>query len=91
MAVHLCLNTPVWVLVSDCKMNSVSRFFGMESQLKHVSLRLSIAGLPLHIHELAVLQAGIVSSPVVSEALLKHAPLKMLCCCVESLFFTAAH
>ncbi|DBB11014.1 TPA: hypothetical protein ACH3X3_006495 [Trebouxia sp. C0006] len=53
-----------------------------------VSLAVSDEGSDVHFE---AFQAGIVSSPVVSEALLKHAPLKMLCCCVESLFFTAAH
>ncbi len=71
-AVHLCLRTPVLVLVSRCKMNHpacVSHPFGIGSQLKHINLRLSGAGLPLHIHVTAVLQAGIISSQVVSEVL----------------------
>ena len=72
MAVHLRLRTHVLVLVSNCKMNHsacVPHFFGIGSQCKHVNLTLSDASLFLHVHVLFLLQAGIISSQGVSEAL----------------------
>lgn len=75
LVVLLCTCTRVLIFASSCTMNHtacVLHFFGVESQFNCVNLRLSGAGLLLHIEVLFLLNAGIISSQVVSEALLKQ-------------------